>query len=190
MWIFLGDGILVYFRIQLLLVQHWIHVYVRKWRLMVQTAKTTESPQLQFIYGRRLSLRYTEADSHGPPVDHRDFAVAVRVVWSMSLVCSSAAAVLLRGRPHPCRCAESIPWSRQFVRPWIHQLLYKVVDVPVVQVVQVHFPVVAQRQSPWSFDHGHSQLQYTVADVIVVQVVQVHFPVVAQRQSPWSKLFV
>ena len=121
---------------------------------------------MQFIYGCRLSLRNAEADSHGPAVDHRDFAVAVCVWWSMSLVCSragssSAAAVLLRGRPHPCRCAESIPWSRQFVRTGIPQLLYKVVDVPVVQVVQVHFPVVAQRQSPWSFDHGHSQLQYT-----------------------------
>ena len=103
---------------------------------------------------------------------------------------SFAAAVLLRGRPHPCRCAESIPWSTQFVTHGIPQLLYKVVDVPVVQVVQVHFPVVAQRESPWSFDHGHSQLQYTMADVPVVHFVQVHFPVGAPRQSPWSKLFV
>ena len=102
----------------------------------VSMPKTAESPQLQFIYGRRHSLRYAEVDSHGPAVDHRDFAVAVRVGWSMSLVCSragssSAAAVLLRGRPHPCRCAVSIPWFRQFVRPGIPQLLYKVVDIPV-----------------------------------------------------------
>ena len=55
---------------------------------MVQTAKTAESPQLQFICGRRLSLRYAEADSYGPAVDRGDFAVAVRVGWSLSLVCS------------------------------------------------------------------------------------------------------
>ena len=30
------------------------------------------------------------------------------------------------------------------------QLLYTVIDVPAVQVEQVHFPVVAQRQVPWS----------------------------------------
>ena len=73
--------------------------------------------------------------------------------WSMSLVCSSAgsssaAAVHLRGRLHPCRCAEFIPWSRQFVRPGIPQLLHMVFDVPVVQVEQVHFPVVTQRPIP------------------------------------------
>ena len=37
--------------------------------------------------------------------------------WSMSLVCSRAgfcaAAVHQRGRLHPCRCAEFIPWSGQ-----------------------------------------------------------------------------
>ena len=32
----------------------------------------------------------------------------------------------------------------------IAQLLYTVIDVPIVQVEQVHFPVVAQCQSPWS----------------------------------------
>ena len=37
-WLFLGDAILVYFRIQLLLVQHWIHAYVSILRFMVQTA--------------------------------------------------------------------------------------------------------------------------------------------------------
>ena len=42
------------------------------------------------------------------------------------------------------------PWSRQFVRPGISQLQYTMADVSVVQVVQVLFPVVAQRQSPWS----------------------------------------
>ena len=54
------------------------------------------------------------------------------------------------GRLHPCRCAEFIPWSRQFVRPGISQLLHMVVDALVVQVEEVHFPVVAQRQVPWS----------------------------------------
>ena len=50
----------------------------------------------------------------------------------------------------PCRCAEFIPWSRQFVRPGIPQLLHIVVDALVVQVEQVHFSVVAQWKVPWS----------------------------------------
>ena len=54
------------------------------------------------------------------------------------------------GRLHPCRCTEFIPWSRQFARPWISQLLHIVVDALVVQVEQVHFPVVTQRPFPWS----------------------------------------
>ena len=72
------------------------------------------------------------------------------------------------------------------------QLLYAVADVPVVQVEQVHFSIVAQRQIPWSrLSVGpFSYPVNTVVDVPVVQVVQVHFPVGAQRQSPWSKLFV
>ena len=37
------------------------------------------------------------------------------------------------------------PWSRQFVRPGISQLQYTMADVSVVQVMQVHFLVVAQR---------------------------------------------
>ena len=94
--------------------------------------KTAESPHLQFIDGRRHSLRYAEADSHGPAclADHGDFAVADHAWWSMPLVCSragscSAAAVRRRGRQHPCcRCADGfIPWSRLFVRPGIPQLL-------------------------------------------------------------------
>ena len=46
------------------------------------------------------------------------------------IFCGSAVAVCL-GRCHPCRCAEFIPWSRQFVRPGIPKLLHMVVDVPV-----------------------------------------------------------
>ena len=42
------------------------------------------------------------------------------------------------------------PWSRQFVRPEISQLHYMMADVSVVHVVQVLFPVVAQRQFSWS----------------------------------------
>ena len=71
--------------------------------LLFQTAKTAESPQLQFIYGRRRSLRYADADSHGPAVDHGDSPVASH------------------GGRRSC-----------------------------LQVEQVHFPVVAQRQVPWS----------------------------------------
>ena len=42
---------------------------------------------------------------------------------------------------------------------------------PCSGVEQVHFPVVAQRQFPWStlLDHRHSQLLNTVADVPVVR---------------------
>ena len=41
--------------------------------------------------GRRHACRYAEAVSHGPAclADHRDFAVAVRAGYSMSLVCMS-----------------------------------------------------------------------------------------------------
>ena len=40
--------------------------------------KTAEFPQLQFLDGRGHSLRYAEADPHGPDclADHRDFATA------------------------------------------------------------------------------------------------------------------
>ena len=37
------------------------------------------------------------------------------------------------GRLHPCRCGEFIPWSRQFVRPGISQLLHMVVNVLVAR---------------------------------------------------------
>ena len=47
----------------------------------------------------------------------------------------------------PVVCAQFIPWSRQLVRPRIRQLLHIVVDALVVQVEQVHFPVVAAEAS-------------------------------------------
>ena len=48
-------------------------------------------------------------------------------------------------------------------------------SVLVPQLRSRSFPVVAQRQVPWSrlsFDHGHSQLQYTMADVPVMQMAR------------------
>ena len=99
------------------------------------------------------------------------------LVWSMSLVCSragssSAAAVLLRGRLHTCRCAEFIPWSRQFVRPGIHQLLHMVVDVPVSTSSRFTFP--SWRRGRFMVQTVRltmdiPQLLNTVADVPVVR---------------------
>ena len=43
---FLGDGILVYFRIQLLLVQHWIHVHVSIWRSLVFDVTVVQVQQI------------------------------------------------------------------------------------------------------------------------------------------------
>ena len=71
-------------------------------------------------------------------------------MWRRTENSGNSAVSVHRGRLHPCRCAEFIPWSRQFVRPGIPQLLHIVVDALVVQVEQGHFPVVAQRQVPWS----------------------------------------
>ena len=115
--------------------------------------KTAESPQLQFFDGRRHSLRYAEADSHGPAVDYRDCAVAVRAGWSMSLVCKS-------WRFQFCGCTfsmwSSTPLSLSRVYPMV-QTVRLTWDSPVasiggrrpcLQVEQVHFPVVAQRQVP------------------------------------------
>ena len=43
----------------------------------------------------------------------------------------------------------SLSWSRAFAGTIdVPQLLCKVIDVPVVQVEQVHFPVVTQRPIP------------------------------------------
>ena len=73
---------------------------------------------------------------------------------------SSTAAVHQCGRQLPCRCAEFFPWSRQFVRPGFPSCW----STSLFQVVQVHFPVVAQ----WLFPMVQtarrtietSQLQY------------------------------
>ena len=89
--------------------------------------------------GRRHPCRFADADSHGPPClkDHNDFAVAVCAGWSMSQVCKSCWFLQFRScssstwSSTPCRGAEFIPWSRQFVRPGFPQLLQMVVDVPV-----------------------------------------------------------
>ena len=62
--------------------------------------ETAESPQLQLLDGRGHSLRYAEADPHGPGclADHRDFAVAVRVGSSMSLLCLSCSLLVVSRR--------------------------------------------------------------------------------------------
>ena len=103
--------------------------------------------------GRCHPCRYAEADSHGPAVDHGDFAVAVRAGWWMSLVCSREVQF------HSCSSyvvvytpvvAQSLSHGPDSFRPGISQLLHMVVDALVVQDEQVHFPVVAQREVSWS----------------------------------------
>ena len=53
-----------------------------------------------------------------------------------------------------------VPTCRKTVE--ISQLQHTVIDVPVVQVVQVHFPVVTQRPFPWSSLSGRP-LRFAVA---------------------------
>ena len=70
-------------------------------RSMVQ--KTVESPQLQFIVGRRHSFRSAEADPHGPvcSADHGDFAVVAYLVVDVPVVPGRAG-------------SQVLPWRR----PW------------------------------------------------------------------------
>ena len=57
---------------------------------------TVDSPQLQFIAGRRHLFRYAEAVPHGPDysADHR-VSTVVRIWWSMSLFSGRAGSSLL-----------------------------------------------------------------------------------------------
>ena len=101
LWIFLGDAILVYFRIQLLLVQHRIHVYVSIWRFMVQTANCGVSTvavlflvvDIPFVT-QRLIFWVCSADLEFPQLPFID-------KFSMSLLCRSTC--------RPYRDAEADP---------------------------------------------------------------------------------
>ena len=69
-----------------------------------QTVEKTVVPQLQFFAGHR------HPDLHGPDfsTDHRDSTIAVRIWWSMSLVCGSrrfsGASVEETVVSHSCSC--------------------------------------------------------------------------------------
>ena len=130
------------------------------------SGETVEIPQLQFLAGCRLPFRAAKTALHGPALseDHGDFAVAVHGYRRSLLFWSS--------RLFPRRGAVAVLWSRLFVGPFsstvaVHdgrcpcyagrasslfrrgsELLNTVADVPVVQVEQVHFPVVTQRPIP------------------------------------------
>ena len=97
-------------------------------------------------------------------ISQLQFALGGRCPWYASRAgSSSAVAVHLCGRLHPCRGAEFIPWSRQFVRPGIPQLLHMVADVPLHRSSRFTSP--SWRRGRFlgpncSFDHGH----YTVAE--------------------------
>ena len=104
LWIFLGDDIWRYSVFSSI----WFNtgniitsVYGGLW---FRLQKTAESPQLQFIYGRRRSLRTSEADFHGPDhsADHRDPALAVRFWWWMSLLCGRAESQVPSCRRQSC----------------------------------------------------------------------------------------
>ena len=98
--------------------------------------------------------------------------------WLMSLLCSSTSLSWRRG----ISLVQTALWT---VFPQL--LLDKVVDAPVVKVVNVvKIPVVAQRQFPVVLQTiDIPQLLDTVIDVLVAQVVQVIvFPVVVQRPIP------
>ena len=134
--------------------------------LCVAVQKTADSPQLQFIAGRRHLFRYAEAVSHGPgySADHRD-SPDVRIWWSMSLFVRSCRfsvlSVLRQSRSQSCGSSSSLSWRRGF--PMVQTVadhcdfylhVDKVVDAPVLQVVSCShvdiLSVVVQRQIPWS----------------------------------------
>ena len=81
----------------------------------------------------------------------------------------------LVGHRHLFRGAEFIPWSRQFVRPGILQVLHIVVDALIVLVEQVHFPVVTQRPIPmvWPVWHTIEIRSCSTRRMVDVPVVQI-----------------
>ena len=88
-------------RFQHSLFRQWMHVTSDYGGLLASTLqKTAESPQLQFLDGRGHFFRYAEAVPHGPDclADHREFAAAVRVGSSMSLLCLSCSLLVVSGR--------------------------------------------------------------------------------------------
>ena len=143
---------------------------------MVQTAETVESPQLQsfqvvdtsFVAQRQFLVVQTGSS------DHRHCTVAVhgyrrpycagragsfspswRSGSSYGPDCSSD--LLLHQLQYTMADNTCPLWRRHSLHgPYccltmdIPQLQYTMADVPVVQVEQVHFSVVVQRQSPWS----------------------------------------
>ena len=114
--------------------------------------KTAESPQLQFFDGRRHSLRYAEAVSHGPAcladqeISQLQFTLGGRCPWSavvqvpvpqlQFIVVVVYTPVVAQNLSHgPDSSLDlGVPGGRR----------------PSLQVEQVHFPVVTQRQVPWS----------------------------------------
>ena len=82
---FPGGCILVYVRIQLQLVQHWIHVYVCMWRLVVQTAETAESPvavfllvvNIPFVMEKQISMVQILLATRAIPVSVRSWVIDV-----------------------------------------------------------------------------------------------------------------
>ena len=93
LWIFLGDG----FRMYSVFRSCWYNTgYIStsvSGVLWFRLQKTAESPQLQFIYGRRHSLRAAEALPHGPDysADHRDSADAARFFVGRCPCCAGRA---------------------------------------------------------------------------------------------------
>ena len=148
--------------------------------------KTAESPQFQFIDCRRHSLRYAEAVSHGPAclADQRDFAVAVHAWLSMPLVCSRAG-FLFRSCSssslYPCRCAELIPRSRQFVRRFVGPGIPQLLKWGSTSLSTGRAGSLSRRGTEAGsivqtvrFTMDIPELLYTVADDPVVLVVRVH----------------
>ena len=145
------------------------------WKMISTLQKTAESLQLQFIDGRRHSLRYAEADSHGPAclVDRRDYAVAVRSRVVDVPVCKSCRFQQVR-RQFPVVAQRLIPMV--LVTMEIPQLLF----IDKVDVVCWAGPAV--RAQLWeTVEIPHLQPVFSLDQVVDI-------PVVAQMLVPLVRL--
>ena len=112
----------------------------------------------QFLLVEKIAVFSEDADipivMQSPALDHGDFAVAVCVGWSMSLLSGRA------GRSHPCRGAHAASYGPDSLSDHRYSpVADKMVDVPVVQD-RADFPCrgadAVSHGPDWSSDHGVS----------------------------------
>ena len=191
------------FRIQLLLVQHWINVASVYGGFLGFDCRKLESPQLQFFMVVVISCRGAEADSQGlavqqttdiPPLQFIDkvFDVTVGQVQQIPRVRS----VRRQSRSHSCTCLIRA-WTRSFTRPLCAMTdacgsdCFKTADSRSCSSSRSSSSPCcgAEADSHRPCDHGDSPVAFRYGGQFpLLQVVL--FPVVTQRLVPWSRLFL